>query len=41
MPALRQPHGFLRGSVPIPDGVDPTEAMLDESLGAEHGKLHA
>lgn len=32
-------HGFLRGSVTIPPGLDPTRPALDEPLNAERGKL--
>ncbi len=39
--AVRQLHGFLRGSVIIPDGVDLTAPVLDEALDAEMGRLHA
>ena len=37
---VRQIHGFLRGSVIIPDGVDLTEPILDEPFLAEGGDLH-
>lgn len=33
-------HGFLRGSVVIPDGVDLTAPVLDDALHAEQGSLH-
>jgi hypothetical protein len=31
----RSPHGFLRGSVVIPEGLDLTAPVLDEALMAE------
>ncbi len=34
-------HGFMRGSVMVPDGVDLTAPVLDEPLDAENGSLHA
>lgn len=34
-------HGFLRGSVIVPAGVDLTAPVLDEPLDAEQGRLHA
>lgn len=39
--AVRQLHGFLRGSVVVPDEVDLTAPVLDEPLDAERGSLHA
>jgi prevent-host-death family protein len=39
--AVRQLHGFLRGSVFVPEGVDLTAPVLDEALDAEEGNLHA
>jgi len=39
--AVRQLHGFLRGSVLVPEGVDLTAPVLDEPLDAEKGNLHA
>jgi prevent-host-death family protein len=33
-------HGFLRGSVRIPEGVDLTAPVLDEALNAEEGRIH-
>lgn len=39
--AVRQLHGFLRGSVFVPEGMDLTAPVLDESLDAEEGNLHA
>ena len=38
--AVRNIHGFMRGSVIIADDVDLTEPVLDEPLDAEHGILH-
>lgn len=38
--AVRQLHGFLRGSVVVPTGVDLTEPALDEGLDAEQSVLH-
>jgi hypothetical protein len=32
-------HGFMRGSVIIPDGFDLTAPVLDEPLNAERGLL--
>jgi len=39
--AVRQLHGFLRGSVMVPDEVDLTAPVLVEALSAEQGGLHA
>jgi hypothetical protein len=39
--AIRQLHGFLRGSVVVPPGIDLTEPISDEPFGAEDGILHA
>jgi len=39
--AVLQLHGFLRGSVVVPDEVDLTAPVLDEALDAEMGRLHA
>ena len=39
--AALQLHGFLRGSVIVPDGVDLTAPVLDDPLDAELGGLHA
>ncbi len=39
--AVRQLHGFLRGSVFVPEEVDLTAPVLDELLDAEEGNLHA
>ncbi len=33
-------HGFMRGSVVVPEGFDLTEAVLEDRFGAEHGLLH-
>ena len=33
-------HGFMRGTVVIPAGIDLTEPTIDEPLFAEQGKLH-
>ncbi|WP_158931841.1 type II toxin-antitoxin system Phd/YefM family antitoxin [Acidisphaera sp. S103] len=38
--AVRNIHGFMRGSVIIADDVDLTEPVLDEPLDAELGILH-
>jgi len=38
--AVRNIHGFMRGSVIIADDVDLTESVLDEPLTAENGELH-
>ena len=38
--AVQQLHGFLRGSVLVPEGCDLTAPVLDEPLDAELGKLH-
>ena len=38
--AVRQVHGFMRGSVAIPPGFDLTAPVADEPFGAEHGELH-
>jgi len=37
---VRQLHGFLRGSVIIPDDADLTAPTLDEPFAAEAGDLH-
>lgn len=39
--AVRQLHGFLRGSVVVPEEMDLTAPVLDETLSAEQGSLHA
>jgi prevent-host-death family protein len=33
-------HGFMRGSVGVPEGVDLLAPILDEPLTASDGKLH-
>ncbi|BAI99040.1 hypothetical protein Sj15T_10380 [Sphingobium sp. TA15] len=33
-------HGFMRGSVSVPRGIDLLAPSLDETLTAEDGKLH-
>ena len=38
--AVRQVHGFLRGSVTIPPGFDLTAPVTDETFAAERGELH-
>jgi prevent-host-death family protein len=38
--AVRQIHGFLRGSVVIPRGTDLTAPTLDEPFDAAEGRLH-
>jgi antitoxin (DNA-binding transcriptional repressor) of toxin-antitoxin stability system len=38
--AIRQMHGFLRGSVAIPPGFDLTAPVADEPFAAESGALH-
>ncbi len=38
--AVQQLHGFLRGSVVVPENVDLTAPVLDEPLSAELGELH-
>jgi len=39
--AVRQLHGFMRGSVIVPEGFDLTEPVATESFDAEDGILHA
>lgn len=39
--AVQGLHGFLRGSVAVPEEVDLTAPVLDEPLDAEEGRLHA
>ncbi len=39
--AVRQLHGFLRGSVVVSQEVDLTAPVLVEALSAEQGGLHA
>jgi prevent-host-death family protein len=38
--AIRNIHGFMRGSVIFHDDIDLTAPMLDEHLDAEDGILH-
>ncbi|HBK04684.1 MAG TPA: prevent-host-death protein [Acetobacteraceae bacterium] len=38
--AVRNIHGFMRGSVIIADDVDLTAPILDEPFTAENGDLH-
>lgn len=38
--AVHAIHGFMRGTVTIPDGVDLTQPVLDEPLDADSGLLH-
>ena len=38
--AVQQLHGFLRGSVLVPEGLDLTTPVLEEPLDAELGGLH-
>jgi antitoxin (DNA-binding transcriptional repressor) of toxin-antitoxin stability system len=38
--AVRGLHGFLRGSVVVPEGLDLTAPVLDEPLLAERGEVH-
>lgn len=38
--AVRQIHGFMRGSVVIPKGVDLTSSALDEPFDAASDRLH-
>ncbi len=37
---IHQLHGFMRGTVVIPEGFDLTEPVLDEPLNADRGILH-
>lgn len=37
---VRRVHGFMRGTVMIPDGTDLAEPTLSEPLAAGRGKLH-
>ena len=39
--AVQGLHGFLRGSVVVPERVDLTAPALDEPLDAEGGRPHA
>jgi prevent-host-death family protein len=38
--AIRSMHGFLRGSVVVPEDFDLTAPVLDEAFDAEEGVLH-
>ena len=38
--AVRKIHGFLRGSVILPPGIDLTAPALDETFDAAEGRLH-
>lgn len=38
--AVETLHGFMRGSVTVPEGVDLLAPILDEPLTASDGKLH-
>jgi len=38
--AVEMLHGFMRGSVAVPEGVDLLSPILDEPLSASDGKLH-
>ncbi|AMK23255.1 MULTISPECIES: type II toxin-antitoxin system Phd/YefM family antitoxin [Sphingomonadaceae] len=38
--AIEGLHGFMRGSVSVPTGVDLLAPVLDEPLNAQDGKLH-
>lgn len=38
--AIESLHGFMRGSVSVPHGVDLLEPILDEPLHAEDGRIH-
>lgn len=38
--AVRRIHGFLRGSVVLPKGMDLTAPTLDELFDAASGRLH-
>ena len=39
--AIRELHGFMRGSVVAPPNFDFTAPVLDEPLSAENGEPHA
>ena len=39
--AVKQLHGFMRGSVIVPEGLDLTALIADEVFSAEDGVLHA
>ena len=38
--AVRGLHGFLRGSVVVPEGLDLTAPVLEEPFSADRGELH-
>ena len=38
--AVQELHGFLRGSVVMPPGIDLTEPVLDEPFSAAEGEPH-
>jgi prevent-host-death family protein len=38
--SIRNIHGFMRGSVIIPEGFDLTAPILDEPFDADQGILH-
>ena len=38
--AVRDLHGFMRGSVIMPEGFDLTAPILDEPMTADTGALH-
>lgn len=38
--AIRQLHGFMRGSVVVPPEINLTEPACDEPFAAEDGNLH-
>jgi prevent-host-death family protein len=38
--AINLLHGYMRGSVILPDGLDLTAPAFDEELSADHGLLH-
>ena len=39
--AVKQLHGFMRGSVIVPEGLDLTAPIADQPFSAEDGVLHA
>lgn len=38
--AVQSLHGFMRGSVVVPDGVDLTAPVVDDDFSADTGLLH-
>lgn len=38
--AIESLHGFMRGSVSVPQGVDLLAPILDEPLHADEGRVH-